>query len=243
MSVVPESIEYHLGAIPTTLAMTWLVWGILFVLSFITLKAYKHIPGKLQVVFEMCFEFVHKLSDDAIGPHAYRYYPLFISLFLFILVSNIIGLIPGFVSPTSDLNVTIALALIVFVYYNFQGFRKNGLGYIKHFFGPKLPWYLAPVNVLMFVIEIISSIARPFSLAVRLFCNILSKEILLGVLALLLIKFFFGETLFEKGLTLCPLILRPLIILLGVMIAAVQALIFLVLSIVYVSGAVSSQEH
>ncbi|OGS27708.1 MAG: ATP synthase F0 subunit A [Elusimicrobia bacterium RIFOXYB2_FULL_48_7] len=243
MSIVPESIEYHIANVPTSILMSLLVWAILLVVSLIALKSFKYIPGKIQCILEFCFEYVFNLADESIGPEAHRYYPLFLGIFFYILVSNLMGLVPGFISPTSDPYVTVMLALVVFIYYNFQGFLVKGWGYLGHFFGPKLPWYLFPINMLMFVIEIISNFARPFSLAMRLFCNIFSKEILLGVLALLVLKFFFGDSIIEKGLTLGPLVLRPLILLLGLMIGLIQALIFLVLSISYVAGAVRSEGH
>ncbi|MBU0952605.1 MAG: F0F1 ATP synthase subunit A [Elusimicrobia bacterium] len=243
MSIVPESIEYHIAHVPTSILMSLLVWAILLVLSLVVLKSFKYIPGKIQAALEACFEYIFKLADESIGPEAFRYYPLFLGIFLYVLVSNIIGLIPGLISPTSDPYVTVTLALVVFIYYNFQGFLKKGWGYLGHFFGPKLPWYMFPINILMFIIEMISNFARPFSLAMRLFCNIFSKEILLGVLALLVLKFFFGNGPIEKALTVGPLVLRPLILLLGLMIGIIQALIFLVLTISYVAGAVKSEEH
>ncbi len=241
MSLVPESIEFHIHNIPATLLMSWVVWVIIAVPSLVIARTMRAVPAGMQNFFEMCFEGVFSLADESIGEDAPRYYPLFIGIFIYILVGNILGLIPGFISPTSDFNTTVALALIVFVYYNFQGFRKHGLGYLKHFMGPELPWFMFPVRILMFVIEMISNFARPFSLALRLFCNIFSKEMLLGLLALIITQFFFGKTPIEKTLTVAPLLLRPFIILLGLMLGLIQALIFLILSIAYVAGAVHSE--
>lgn len=201
------------------------------------------VPAGMQNFFELCFEGVFGLADESIGEDAPRYYPLFIGIFLYILTSNLLGLIPGLISPTSDFNTTVALALIVFVYYNLQGFRKHGIGYLKHFMGPELPWFMFPVRGLMFIIEVIGNFARPFSLALRLFCNIFSKEMLLGLLALIITQFFFGKTPIEKALTIAPLLLRPFIILLGLMLGLIQALIFLILSIAYVAGAVHSESE
>ncbi len=243
MSIVPEAVEYHIANIPTSLLMTWFVWLILFVISFITIRSNRTIPKPLQNISELLLSFVYQFADNAIGRESYRYYPLFVGIFMFILASNLIGLIPGFMSPTSDPHVTVGLALVSFVYYNIQGFRKHGLKYLRHFFGPPLPWYLSPINVLMFVIEIISNLARPFSLAIRLFCNIFAKEVFLGLLALLIVTFITGPDFLTKSLTIAPLLLRPAIILLGVMVGFIQAMIFLVLSIAYVSGAVQSEEH
>lgn len=242
-SIVPESIEYHIGTIAPALLMSWIVWALIGIPSFFICGGIKLIPGKLQCAGEALLGMIFTMADEFIGEDAPRYYPLFVGIFLFILTGNLIGLIPGFMSPTSNLNVTLSLALAVFVYYNVMGFRAHGIKYLAHFFGPPLPWYLFPVRILMFIIEVISHCARPFSLALRLFCNIFSKEILLGLLAMLEVNFFMSSNVIEKGLTLAPLILRPFIILLGVLISFIQALIFLVLSIAYVAGAVKSEEH
>ncbi|MFA5859898.1 MAG: F0F1 ATP synthase subunit A [Elusimicrobiota bacterium] len=244
MSIVPEPIHYKFLPIPLTLAMTWIVWLIILVTSLIARYKFKPVPGTLQNVIELILNFVYDLANTTLGQEARKYYPLFAGIFIFILISNLIGLIPGFTSPTSDLHVTITLALTVFIYYNYVGIRKHGiLGYLKHFMGPKLPWYLVPVNALMFVIEIISHIARPFSLAIRLYCNIFAKEALLGFLALLMTIFLNDPTLFTKALAIVPLLLRPLIVLLGIMVGVIQAFIFLVLTIVYIAGATAAEEH
>ncbi len=243
MSIIPESIQYRIGHIPTVLLMSWLVWIILLAVSFIIAKTYCFVPNKVQSIAELCLESVYKLADELIGEGASRYYPLFLGVFLFVLTGNILGLVPGLISPTADINVTISLSVAVFLYYNIQGFREHGPKYLLHFFGPALPWYLFPVRLLMFVIEIISHFARPFSMSLRLFCNIFSKEILLGLLAMLLVNFFIGKDIVEKGLSIAPLLLRPCIILLGLLIGFIQALIFLILSITYVAGAVRQEAH
>jgi F-type H+-transporting ATPase subunit a len=242
MTLVPEGIAFDIPHLPASLLMSWVVWGIIACVSLVAARA-RMIPRSVQSAVEMCFESIFHMADESIGPEAPRYYPLFIGLFVFIVVANLIGLVPGFTSPTSDLNITVSLALMVFLYYNGQGFRKHGIGYLKHFLGPKLPWYMFPINILMFIIEMIGNFARPFSLALRLFCNIFSKEILLALLAVILVKFFTSSSPVEKGLTVAPLLLRPFIVLLGLMIGVIQGLIFLVLSVAYVAGAVQSEEH
>lgn len=243
MNIIPESIHYHIGAVSPVYLMSLIAWAILFVFSFVVRLVLKTIPGRLQAFFETCFEMVFTIADEFVGPEARRYYPLFLGVFLFILVSNIMGLIPGMMSPTADLTTTVSLALTVFFYYNGVGFKRLGLNYILHFFGPAMPWYLFPVRILMFFIEVISHVARPFSLALRLFCNIFSKEMLLGLLAMLLVNFLLGDSVIEKGLAVAPLLLRPFIILLGLLIGFIQALIFLILTIAYVGGAVQAEEE
>jgi len=129
---------------------------------------------------------------------------------------RLIGLIPGFMSPTSSLNTTLALTIIVWVTHHFVGIREHGLSYYKHFMGPM--WWLVP---LMLPIEIISNLARLISLSIRLFGNIMAKETLLGILFMLAGAFF-----------------APLpIMLLGVLVSLVQAMVFVLLAVVYFSQA------
>ena len=138
---------------------------------------------------------------------------------LYIAVANLIGLIPGFMSPTSSLNTTLALTIIVWVSHHYIGIREHGLSYYKHFMGPM--WWLVP---LMLPIEIISNLARLISLSIRLFGNIMAKETLLGILFMLAGAFF-----------------APLpIMLLGVLVSLVQAMVFVLLAVVYFGQA---QEH
>lgn len=238
MSIVPEAVEYHIGNLPTSVLMTFLTWTILIVMSIVMRLRMSVVPKGLSGIFELVFGFVYNFADTAIGKNSYKYYPLFIGIFLFVFTGNILGLIPGFSSPTADLNVTLGLALISFIYYNLQGIREHGIKYVLHFFGPKLPWYLFPINLLMFVVEIVSHLARIVSLSLRLFCNIFAKEVLLGILAALLVGFVLGPTVVEKSLSATILFLRPLILILGLIVSFVQAFIFTALSIIYVSVAV-----
>src|SRR5581483_8800031 len=129
-------------------------------------------PGKLQLTFEAIYNFVAGQARDAIDHGANKYVPFFGTLFIFILFMNLIGVIPGFESPTMTPAVPAALAIAVFLYYNAMGFREQGVGsYLKHFAGP-MP-LLAP---LMVPIELISHLARPLSLTIRLFANMFAGE-------------------------------------------------------------------
>ncbi|HBU70050.1 MAG TPA: ATP synthase F0 subunit A [Elusimicrobia bacterium] len=238
MSIVPEAVEYHILNIPSPVLMMLLTWGIIISVSLYMRLKMSMIPRGISGFFELIFSFIFNSADSAIGPEAPRYYPLFLGVFVFVLVGNFIGLVPGFSSPTANINITLGLAIISFTYYQYQGVKKHGAKYLLHFFGPRLPWYLTPINVLMFFVEIISHFARVISLSLRLFCNIFAKEVLLGILASLFLAFFLGPTLIEKGLSVAVFFLRPLIILLGVLVSFVQAFIFAALSIIYVAGAV-----
>jgi F-type H+-transporting ATPase subunit a len=252
-----DSIKWHFPQIPhmphelTLLYFSWIVWAIIIIGSVVL--ASKVVgraksgrpdkPGGLQVVLEMAIDYVCNMADEIIGPEAKKFYPLFMGLFIFILVGNLIGFIPGLVSPTSDPNLTFGLAAMVFLYFIFLGFKYNGIGYLKQFKGPKLAWYMFPVSVLLTVTEVISFFTRPLSLGLRLFCNIFSKELFLGILALLILNFFKSSLPLDKGLMFATLLMRPFIILLGLIIAFIQALVFMVLSMSYIAGAVHMEEH
>ena len=238
MSAVPEAIEYHLP-FDSSLLMSWLGVAIIIIISWLGTRKLGLVPKGMQNFLEWVLDIIFKFADDMVGPTAPRYYPLFAMLFFFILVNNLMGLIPGFFSSTSRLATTVGLALVVFGATHFFGVKEQGLwGYIKHWFGP-VPVWLKPF---MFIIEIISEIARPLSLSFRLFGNIMAKEILLGVLCLLVIIFLPSGKIIQQILTIVPLILRPLIILLGILVSIIQAFVFMILAMVYIGGAVKAHE-
>jgi F-type H+-transporting ATPase subunit a len=171
--------------------------------------------------FEIVAEKLFQLTESVMGHHdAPVYFPVIGSLFTFILVSNLVGLIPGFTPPTDNLNTTLALGLFVFIYYNIAGFKAHGVGYLKHFLGPVL--WLAP---LMLVIEIASHIFRPLSLALRLRGNIMGDHIVLGVFT-----------------SLVPYLLPVVFYGLGVFVAFVQAFVFCLMTMVYISLS-TSHDH
>jgi F-type H+-transporting ATPase subunit a len=178
-------------------------------------------PGVLQQVLEILVEGLLGFMRDIIGPQARRFFPLIGALFTYILVGNLVGLVPGFMSPTSNINVTAGCAVVVFIYYNYQGVRTHGfLKYMAHFAGPSL--VIAP---LLFVIEVISHCARPFSLSVRLFGNIYAEELIIESL----------NGIFPFGAALPVMAL-------GLFAGTVQAFIFSVLTMVYIGGAVEHGE-
>lgn len=238
MSAIPEAIEYHLP-FDVSLAMSWIAVLVILVVSWLAARRLEKVPRGLQNFMEWIFELLFNFADDMVGPTAPRYYPLFAMLFFFILVCNLMGLVPGLISSTSRLSTTVALALIVFFSTHYFGIKERGfLGYVRHWFGP-VPVWLKPF---MFIIEIISELARPLSLSFRLFGNILAKEILLSVLALLVFIFLPSGNIIQEGLTVVPLILRPLIILLGLLVSIIQAFVFMILAMVYIGGAVQAHE-
>jgi len=208
---------------------------ILVGLSFAATRRLQTVPRGLQAGFELVFGFIFGLVDETIGPEGRRLYPLFLGLFFFILVGNLIGLVPGLMSPTSNLSTTAALALVVFFGTHALGIRKHGIfGYLKHMTAG-VPWWLKP---LMFVIELISELARPLSLSFRLFGNIMAKEVLLGILTFLVFYLYHAGGVVDTAMTIVPLLLRPVIILLGVLVSFLQAYIFTMLSVAYIGSAI-----
>jgi F-type H+-transporting ATPase subunit a len=235
---IPEAVSYKL-AVPQTVVMAWLTVAILIVFSALATRKPKLVPGRLQNAFELLFEFVRNIVDSIMGEGGREFYPFFFGLFFFIFVGNLLGLIPGFTSPTSSLSTTAALAILVFLSTHYFGIKKNGWAkYVNHFFHG-VPWWLKPF---MLVIEIISEFARPLSLSVRLFGNIIGKEVLLAVFAFLVILLFPSHNVINKILTVVPFLLRPAILLLGAFISFIQAFVFTILSVIYIAHAVQIHE-
>jgi F-type H+-transporting ATPase subunit a len=231
---IGEAVVYHLK-VPTPLLMSWVTVLILLGLSFAATRSMQTVPRGFQAIFELAFGFIFGIVDETVGPDGRRLYPLFLGLFLFILVGNLIGLVPGLSSPTANLSTTAALALIVFASIHALGIHKHGIvGYLKHITAG-VPWWLKP---LMFVIEVIGELARPLSLSFRLFGNIMAKEVLLGILTFLVLYLYHAGGVIDTTLTIVPLLLRPLIVLLGVLVSFLQAYIFTMLSIAYIGSAI-----
>lgn len=224
--------------VPPVVTMTILVFLVLIIATSIMARRLKMVPQGLQNFFEFIFSFWWEIGEGMMGHEIKRFFPLFISFFVYILFANLMGLIPGFMSPTSSLNTTVALSLIVFFSTHYFGIRKKGLGrYLKHFLGE--PLWLSP---LMLPIHVIGELVRPVSLACRLFGNILAKEIVLSVLILLILIFIPSPSLIAKTLAIFPLLLRPLIIVLGTLVSLVQASVFTILAMIYIGSAVT-EEH
>lgn len=181
----------------------------------------------VPTVVEVFVGFFYNLARDVMGAkRAKRFFPIVGTSALFIFFSNLLGLIPGMSPPTSSLNITAGCAILVFVLFNYYGLRENGVGYIKHLFGPWLGPIGIPLNILIFGIEVISYIVRPITLAVRLMINMavdhLIGSIFLGLFALLL----------------------PIpTILLGILVVSVQTMVFCLLACVYIGLATEHEEH
>ncbi len=175
------------------------------------------IPGRLQQVIELVVTALINMLEENIGKEGRKYLPLVGTLAFFIFTANFLGMVPGFSAATGNFNTTVACALIVFLYYNYLGLREHGPGYLKHFTGP-IPW-LAP---LMLPIEIIGHLARPFSLGVRLFGNIGGEHLVSAV--------FYS---------MIPILLPVPLMILGLFAAVLQTFVFIMLTQVYIAGALA----
>jgi F-type H+-transporting ATPase subunit a len=213
--------KYPSAPIANSFAMELLIFAFLLIV-FLLLRSRLSVesPGALQHTFEGIEAFVVGQSDEIIGHHTKPYIGFFAILFIFILVCNLIGLIPGFESPTGVPAVPLGCAICAFFYYHIQGFRHAGAGYLKHFLGP-IP-ALAP---LMLPIELISHTARLLSLTVRLWANIFAGD-------LITLVFF----------SMIPIVVPIAFMGLHIVVAILQAYVFMLLAIIYVSGAVA-EEH
>jgi F-type H+-transporting ATPase subunit a len=206
-----------LNQLPHYVSYAILAAVILIVVSLMLRGSMALVPSGVQNVVEVLAEAMLNLAKETIGGHwGKTFFPWIATLFLFILTCNVMGLIPGFYSPTSNLNMTAAMAVPVFLIYQFFGFKVHGIGYIKHFMGPML--VLAP---LMIIVELLSHFARPLTLSVRLFGNMFAKHMLLIVLAVLV-----------------PLLVPTAVLVLGVLVSFVQAFVFALLTTLYLAGAV-----
>ena len=161
------------------------------------------------------------MAEGVLGDRAQKYVHLYGSFFLFILIANLSGLLPGFSPPTSNFNVTLALGVLSFVAYNFYAFQEQGLAYLKHFVGPI--WWL---GILMVPLELIDNFVRPFSLSLRLFGNMTGDHVVLEIFT-----------------DLTKVVIPVVFYALGAFVSLVQAFVFTLLSMVYVSLAVAHDEH
>lgn len=208
--------------IPAHVVMSLIVMIALILFFGISSRRLKLIPSKFQSILELIIQAFENLLVDIIGERGKKYLPLVGTMGLFIFFSNILGLVPGFMSPTSKLNVTLSCALAVFVYYHWQGIKSQGLfKYLKHFTGP-IP-VLAP---LLLPIEIISHFSRPVSLSIRLFGNIFAEELLIVVIA-----------------SIIPFFLPLPFMAIAIFTATIQAFVFVLLSCIYIGGAVAHEEE
>ena len=205
--------------IPPHVTYTWLIMLLLVGLGLLASRQISLVPKGAQNVFELIIGGLEEFMVEITGEEGRAFFPYICTAFLFIALCNLIGLLPGFFSPTANINTTLSLALCTFVFTHYLGVKYHGVKYVKHFLGP-IP-ALAP---LFLPIEIIGHIARVLSLTLRLFGNIMGEDLVLAIL------------LFLAGMFLAPL---PMMFL-AVFTSVVQAFVFTLLSMMYFAG---SMEH
>ncbi len=198
----------------TNILNSWLIMIILIVLALLVRNKLEIIPKGLQNFWEVAMRTVEDLVVETMGEEGRPYFPLIATLALFILLSNLIGIVPYLFSVTSNLNTTLALALIAFVMTHYVGIRHHGFKYVKHFFGP-VPWLIP----LMLPIEIIGHLSRILSLSFRLFGNIMGEDLAIIILTLLV-----------------PLLVPVPMMMLHVFISFIQTLVFIMLTMMYIVG-------
>lgn len=211
-------VAFHLLGIPVTATVvaTWAMVAVLCAAGIVVGRRARREPGRWQAAAEWGIQSIDGLLTEVTGEREGRYLPLVMTVGLFVLVANLMGALPFIESPTADLNTPIALALIVFCSTHYFGVRRLGLwGYLRSFARPSI--ILLPFNLL-------GQLTRTFSLAIRLFGNMLSHQIIVAVLLLIL-----------------PLVVPAILQVLGLLIGVLQAYIFVILTIVYIGGAVRGE--
>ncbi|HUO65459.1 MAG TPA: F0F1 ATP synthase subunit A [Terriglobales bacterium] len=250
MDLIEHPPIFRIPSIPDQVLYMWIVMGILLIVGVVATRRLQLVPRGSQNFMEILLEqFVREL-DETIGHGGRRYLPLIATLGLFILTSNLMGLVPGLIATTANLNTTAACALIVFFTYHWIGVRKQGLvPYLKHFAGP-VPLALKP---LMFVIEIISHCARPLSLSLRLFGNMMAGHILLaifffmmglnGMLGWALSGSLGGILVGAPATAILVAFVVGFLFPLKLLVAVIQTFIFCKLAMLYIAEAVAETDH
>jgi F-type H+-transporting ATPase subunit a len=223
------SLVPGLDRLPDHTASALFVAGILIGTAYVARRQLVTAPdpalpdGRLTArdLYEVFVETFNGVAEGIIGPEAPRYAPLYGSIFLFILFSNLLGLIPGFSPPTGSVNTTFGLGILSFVMFNYFGFKAHGISYLKEFAGPVL--WLAP---LMLPIELLSAFVRPVTLNLRLLINMFADHLVLDIFTDLL-----------------KVIVPVLFYLLGALVSVIQAAVFTMLSMVYVTLAVGGHDE
>lgn len=214
----------------------FMIIAVILIAGYLILSTQKRalVPNRVQLVSEMLYEFVAGMVTDAAGKAGMKFFPFVFSLFMFVLVANLLGMIPFFFTFTSHIIVTFALAMLVFVTVIVYGFYKNGFKFLKLFVPSGVPGYILPLIVL---IEVVSFLSRPISLSVRLFANILAGHITLKVFAGFVVTM--GSLGFLGWLgALLPLTMAVGVTALEFLVAALQAYVFALLTSMYLNDAI-----
>ena len=206
-----------------------MVITVLFITLFLTLTVNPRsiVPSRMQLISELCYNFIAQLLNDTVGDQGKRYFPFVFSIFMFVLIGNMVGMIPYQFTFTSHIIVTFALATVVFIGVTILGFVNHGIRFFTFFYIPGVPFYMHP---LLIPIEVISYLSRPISLSVRLLANMLAGHTLLKVFAGFVVSmpFFTG---------VLPLTFIVALTGLEILIAFLQAYVFAILTCLYINDA------
>ena len=193
------------------------------------------VPGRLQALAEIVYDFIHGMTSDQIGPQGRRFFPFVFTLFTFILVGNYLGLLPGSFTFTSHIIVTAGMAVLVFVVGLLVALREQGFGFFGHFMPEGAPMALAPLLV---PIEILSYLSRPISLSVRLFANMMAGHVMFEMFAAFTILLG-GIHIVGPILGVGPVLINMALIALELLVGALQAYVFAILTCIYLREAVA----
>lgn len=236
--VIENKVDLSLGGIDIsfTNSAMWMAIGFVISVTFLIIASSKKsmVPGRIQILGEMLYMFIADMVRNTIGPKGTRYFPFVFTLFVFVLMGNMLGLMPYSFTYTSHLAVTGGLALLIFAMVIVFGLFNHGLKFFSLFAPPGVPWFIYPVLV---PIEIVSFFVRPLTLAVRLFANMMAGHIMLKVVA----GFAAGTATMGAGylaLGAFPVIINMMLIAFELLVAAIQAYVFAILTCVYLKDTV-----
>ncbi len=212
----------NIPGVPEYVTYSWVAMIILIIAGLIVRRSINIVPRGLQNFIEAIVEALYNLCEETIGHKwARRHFPLIGTLGFYILLCNFLGMIPGFATPTANINTTASCAVPVFFATHYYGIKVHKAKYINHFLGPVRSIFAIPLMLIMFFVEVIGHFARPLTLSVRLFGNMVSHELLIAVL-----------------MGLVPAFIPIVVLGLGVLVNIVQAFVFVLLSTLYLAGAV-----
>jgi F-type H+-transporting ATPase subunit a len=226
--VNPDVTFAYASMFPEPLVISLLTALCIALVAILLARNLNRVPDRKQAALELAYLFLDDKIRELIGPHYKRYVPFVATLFIYILVMNLVGLIPGWASPTANVNVTAGLAIVVILYVQYEGIRVNGLGgYLMHFVGE--PKWLAPLN---FPLHVMGEVARVLSLTIRLFGNIFGEDVVIVILVALAAMFTKGIVPFQFP-----------ILFLAAFTSLVQAAVFSILTCVYIALMTTHEDH
>lgn len=229
---LPTFFGINMSITNSALVMIGVVIGTLLLFAY-AMRARATVPGRMQSMAELTYQFVHNIVEENAGHAGLKYFPFFLALFLFIIMINFAGLIPSSFAPTAQISMTFAMGAIIFLGITLIGFAKKGpIGFFKHFLPSGLPVLLLP---LIFVIELISYCSRPFSLAIRLAANMTAGHTLIHVIAGFVAPLaFFG---------IVPIAFLVFMVGFESFVSFLQAYVFTMLCCMYLGEALADDHH